>query len=242
MEYYVNPNKQLTVVAGGETFIRSAIRTHFIGVGERYLDIVRRYVLPVYQKGDVLSISEKIIALCQGRVIYRKDVRVGFWARLLARFVLKTPAGFSVGNPLKMQVAIQLAGLPRVLFAAICSAVTKPFGLRGVFYRVVGHDVNGLDGFYGGAYPEYEQMGILNPTGPERVCAEIERELGVLCAIADANDLGVNILARSPGVPFSEEILCQILRDNPAGQDNQQTPFILIRKSAVPPENTRHDQ
>lgn len=239
MEFYTNPHKPLTVEAGGETFIRSAIKTHFIGVGERYLDIVERYVLPVYKPGDILSVSEKIIALCQGRVIYRRDVRVGFWARTLSRFVLKTPAGFSVGNPLKMQVAIYLAGLPRVLFAAFCSAVTKPFGLRGVFYRMVGHDVNGLDGFYGGAYPEYEQMGILNPANPRQVCDEIEQALGVLCMIVDANDLGVNIFAKSDGVHYSDELLCDIIRDNPAGQDNQQTPLILIRKSALPPDGEK---
>ena len=50
--------------------------------------------------------------------------------------------------------------------------------------------------------------------------------------IVDANDLTRDILGKADCVELSDEQLCEIIRDNPAGQDDQCTPFILIRKKA----------
>lgn len=218
------------VEINGSKYERFAVKTHFVEVNEPYLQLARTYISDFTKEGDILAISEKIIALSQGRVIKRSDVKIGFWAKLLSKFVMKTSAGFSVGNVFKMQVAINLAGLPRILFAALCSAVTKPFGIRGVFYKVAGHEINGLDGFYGGAFKEYEELGILNPINTDFVCQNVEDFLGVRATIVDANDLGCNILGKSKGLVNQEDIIFAALKDNPAGQTNQCTPFILIRK------------
>ena len=50
--------------------------------------------------------------------------------------------------------------------------------------------------------------------------------------IVDANDLTRDILGKGDQVTLTDEQLCEIIRDNPAGQDDQCTPFILIRKKA----------
>jgi hypothetical protein len=50
------------------------------------------------------------------------------------------------------------------------------------------------------------------------------------CIIIDANDFTRDILGKSDDVILNDEQLCEIIRDNPAGQDDQCTPFILIRK------------
>jgi len=84
-------------------------------------------------------------------------------ANFLSKFVKKTPHGFSVGNPLKMQIAINLAGLPRILFAAVIAGISKIFGFSGVFYRLAGHQISQIDGFYAEAFPQYGEMGILGP-------------------------------------------------------------------------------
>ncbi|WP_353892754.1 coenzyme F420-0:L-glutamate ligase [Proteinivorax hydrogeniformans] len=210
-------------------FERYAIKTHFITRGEDYIDIVNHYASPLYKNGDTVFIAEKIIAICQDNVIDKDDMKVGFWAKFLSKFVMKTPAGYSVGNEYKMQAAIQLAGLPRILFAAILSAIGKIFGIRGIFYKVAGNNIAGLDGFYGEAFDEYSHIGILNPIKPEKVCQEIEDKLGIANAIVDANDLGIEILGRSDGVHYSNEQMEKMLRDNPAGQEDEQTPLILYR-------------
>jgi hypothetical protein len=46
--------------------------------------------------------------------------------------------GIGLGTPQTMQLAIDEVGAPRILFAAAASAVTKPFGIHGVFYRLAG--------------------------------------------------------------------------------------------------------
>ena len=69
MEFKANEGKSVTIQAMGKTWARHAIQTHFVQVGESYLDLIEKYVLPVYQPGDILSSSEKVIAMCQKRVV-----------------------------------------------------------------------------------------------------------------------------------------------------------------------------
>lgn len=232
MEFTANQNKRVEIETSTGSYLRHAIQTHFVEIGEDYVELVERYVKPLYQEGDILSISEKIIALCQKRIVYRSDIHPGFWAKLLCRFVHVTPAGPGAGTPHKMQLIIMLCGLPRVLFAAACSAVTKLFGKKGVFYKVCGHEVEGIDGLidYDISFKEYVNYGILNPEDPTGVCNEICEKTGVRAMIIDASDLDCVILGKCAGVELTDEQLCELVRDNPAGQDDQCTPFILIRK------------
>ena len=125
-------------------------------------------------------------------------------------------------------------GLPRVLLAAFCSAVTKLFGKKGVFYKVCGHEVDGIDGLidYDISFKEYVDYGILNPENPSGVCDEIYEKTGVKAMIIDASDIDCVILGKCRNVTLTDEQLCEIVRDNPAGQEGQCTPFILIRKKA----------
>ena len=57
--------------------------------------------------------------------------------------------------------------------------------------------------------------------------------------IVDANDFGVEILGKSNGIKsLSNEFLSLLIKDNPAGQSNELTPFILIKKVAKENENS----
>ena len=185
MEFVANESKKVEIETSTGVYQRHAIQTHFVQIGENYIDLIERYVKPLYEEGDLLSISEKVIALCQKRVVYRKDIHPGFWAKLLCRFVHVTPAGPGAGTPHKMQLIIMICGLPRVLLAAFCSAVTKLFGKKGVFYKVCGHEVDGIDGLidYDISFKEYVDYGILNPENPSGVCDEIYEKTGVKAMI-----------------------------------------------------------
>ncbi len=231
MELRVNESKVLCRTVDGVTYERYAIPTRFVNIGDDYIEFMQEFAKPHMQEGDFLSISEKIIALCQKRIVYRKDIHPGFWAKLLCKFVRVTPAGPGAGTPYKMQLIIMLCGLPRVLFAAACSAVTKLFGKKGVFYKVCGHDVDGIDGLidYDISYQEYVNYGILNPENPSGVCNEIEEKLGIPCMIVDACDISVEVLGKSKGLTLSNDTLAEVVRDNPAGQGDECTPIILIR-------------
>lgn len=169
MELKPNENKKLERLVEERCFNRYAIKTHYIQIGEDYIDIIKKYVEPVYEKGDIISISEKIISLCQKRIIYKKDVKLSFLAKFLSKFAMKSDAGIGVDSPYKMQVAIDLCGRIKVIYAAIMAGIGKIFHKKGIFYDIVGQEITGLDGFYGKVFPEYEEFGIRIPEKPNEV-------------------------------------------------------------------------
>ena len=231
MDFYANEGKSVVIEAGGKKYARHAITTHFVQVGESYIDLMEKYVKPLYQPGDIVSSSEKVIALCQGRVVTEDECKPGFWARLLSRFVHQTSAGPGMGLPVKMQFAINICGLGKVIWAAICAGFGKLVGKHGVFYDMLGTEVTGLDGFYGEDIPEYEHMGVRVPSDPDKVCDEVYEKTGIVMMIVDANDLNVELLGKGKALEaWSKEDLLALIADNPAGQDRQLTPFILIRE------------
>ena len=229
MDFYANEGKNVTIEVNGRRYARHAITTHFVQVGESYLDLFEKYVKPVYQPGDIVSSSEKVIAMCQGRVVTEEEVRPGFWAKVLSRCVHQTAAGPGMGLPVKMQFAINVCGLPKILWAAFRAAVDKLRGVHGTFYEIAGIEVSGLDGFYGEDIPEYEHMGVRVPEDPAGVCDEIFEKTGIVSMIVDANDLDVAMLGHCSQLKESDAELLELIQDNPAGQDRQLTPFVLIR-------------
>ncbi|MDD3692295.1 MAG: coenzyme F420-0:L-glutamate ligase [Oscillospiraceae bacterium] len=225
--YYIRGVREVD----GIRYERYAVKTHFIERGEDYIEVVRRYVSPLYKPGDIVSISEKVISMCQDNTVEKKDVRLGFWAKFLSKFATRSNNGIGMDEPYKLQLAINLKGLPLVLWAAFCGAVCRLFGRRGVFYEIVGKDIAGIDGFYNNsAFETYHTLAILNPREPDKVCADIERELGIICTIVDANDIDIEVLGRSPSILDKPlEMICELIRDNPAGQDDELTPFVIVR-------------
>lgn len=230
MELGANENKEILREVNEKKFNRYAIKTHFVKIGENYIDIIEKYIKPIYKAGDFISISEKIISLCQKRVIYRKDMQVSFLAKFLSKFAMSSNAGIGVDSPYKMQVAINLCGRFKVIYAAILAGIGKLFGKNGIFYNIVGQEISGLDGFYGKVFPEYSEYGIRIPENSNEVCDEIYNKLGIKAMIVDANDFNVEILGKSNCIEYDDKALKQIIKDNPAGQSRQLTPIILIRE------------
>lgn len=230
MELGANENKEILREVNGKKFNRYAIKTHFVKIGENYINIIEKYIKPIYKAGDFISISEKIISLCQKRVIYKKNMQVSFLAKFLSKFAMSSNAGIGVDSPYKMQVAINLCGRFKVIYAAILAGIGKLFGKKGIFYNIVGQEISGLDGFYGKVFPEYSEYGIRIPENSNEVCDEIYNKIGINSMIVDANDFNVEILGKSNCIEYDDKALEQIIKDNPAGQSRQLTPIILIRE------------
>ena len=225
--YYV---RGLMEVNGGR-YERYGIQTHFIEKGEDYIEILRKYVSPLYQEGDVVTLGEKVISMCQGNIVTMDEVKVGFWAKFLSKFAYRSATGTGLSEPYKLQLTIDLKGLPLVLWASFCSAVGKLFGKRGVFFEIVGRDIAGIDGFYPHSqFDAYKTTAVLSSSDPNGVCADIYEKLGISCVLVDANDIDVEVLGKSPDLNETPDVeLADRIRDNPAGQDDELTPFILIR-------------
>ena len=128
-----NPGKKPAIAANGNIFLRLPVRTRFITIGDDLAQILREYALPQLQSGDLLCISEKVVSLCQRRVIPREDIHPGFWANLLCRFVHRTPAGPGAGTPHKMQLCIMQCTLPRVLLPHSALPSQSPWGSKESF-------------------------------------------------------------------------------------------------------------
>ena len=177
---------------------------------------------------DVVAVSEKAVAICQGRSYPVDEVHARPLARTLSRFVGRTASGIGLGIPATMELAIREAGEARILTATAAAAVTKPFGVKGVFYRVAGPAVRAIDGPTRGTIPPYDGHAKMGPEDPEGVGARAgRRRWASASAIIDANDIGVNVLGVSSGV--DPALVESLLRDNPLGQGAQQTPVALLR-------------
>lgn len=152
-------------------------------------------------------------------------------AKFLARFASTNDgAGIGVHNVYKMQVAIMLCGKPKILYAALAAGLGRLQGKRGVFYEIAGPEVAGLDGFYSTYFGDYKNFGILSPKEPDKAAAKVEQETGIHCCIADINDFGGDVLAVSPQAPMDKPLLQKLLKDNPAGNGKEMTPFVLMRE------------
>ena len=186
------------------------------------------------QEGDIVCVAESVVAITQQRAYKISDIQPRFTARLLSRFVSRTPAGIGLGMPETMQLAVQEVGAPRLYLAAAVSAITRTLGRKGDFYRIAGERARGIDGPTSGTLPPYNEYATLIPNNPRETAQDIEvcidEELGIRVevVIVDANDIGVNILgARDRDQELLTRTLCA---DNPMGQGHEQTPVMIARK------------
>lgn len=214
----------------GKKYRRFAIQTHFVEVGESKTALVEQYVRPLYHQGDVLSFGAKVMCMCSGNVRTRDQVTPGFFAKLMWRFAGINSTGVGMHEPYKLQLVIDMVGLPRVLLAAFLSAVTRPFGVKGVFYRVCGKGVGGIDGFYfRSSFKRYHELATINPPNPDELCDELAEATGIPVVLMDANDIQRDQLGKSKNFPLTNEQIQDAMRDNPSGQGDELTPLILIR-------------
>ena len=114
---------------------------------------IREYAADLVRPGDILFVTEKIVAITQGRSYLVEDIHPRPLARFLSRFVVKTSYGIGLGMPETMEMALRECGVPRILFAAAVSAVTKAFGRKGDFYRIAGDKARAIDGPTSGTIP-----------------------------------------------------------------------------------------
>ncbi len=182
-------------------------------------------------------LSEKVVAITQQRSFFLWDIEVTPAARLLSRHVTRTPAGIGLGSPFTMQLAIDEAGLARVLLASAAGALGRLAGRRGLFYTVVGGDVRAIDGPTEYSVHPANMSAKLAPKDPSAVAATISAALREVLpgpvadtfggtVIIDANDLGCNVLGTDATAPVAR--LEQAFADNPLGQGAERTPIGIV--------------
>ena len=231
-DYIVNDGKNEVREVDGVKYRRLAIRTHLITIEDDIVDVVMKYAPPeTLEPGDFFFITEKAVGCTQGRAIKLSDIHPRPLARFLSNHVTKTPAGIGLGMPETMEMALQEVGTPRILLAAAAGALGKLLGRRGWFYVVAGRKAASIDGPCSYTIPPYNEYVSLAPAEPDEVARRIADAIGYPVAIADLNDLGGEILGTSDP-KMDRALLVRILKDNPLGQEGQQTPMGIIRRVA----------
>jgi len=226
-----NKNKNLIKEYQGNEFYRYPVQTRTIFPDDNLEMLLHEYCDDELQDGDVLALAESVIAITQGRAYKFSEIRYGFFASLLSRFVTKTPSGIGLGTPQTMQLAINEVGILRILFAAFVAGITKPFGIKGMFYRIAGERARGIDGPTKNTLPPYNEYASLLPKNPNTVLKDLRRSFSdkkIQFCIVDANDLGVNLIG-SYKKNFAS-FMKAMFADNPLGQGSESTPFLIIRK------------
>lgn len=213
-------------------FVTDRLETFFVTLRKAKADHTNIWERPWH-----LFMSEKIVAISQGRSYFIWDIKPGLFARLLSKFVVKTPHGIGLGSPWTMQLAIREAGLPRILFASLGGVVGKLLGHKGWFYILAGGDVRAIDGpTEYSVYPS-NVSAKLPPKDPDLVAQQLTDAIkGTLppeltanfrgVVVIDANDLGRNVLGHNVVMENGE--LEAIFADNPLGQGSERTPLCVV--------------
>ena len=227
-----NEDRELYATLNGVVYARHPVRTHLVTTADDASDVVTRYVGTLGEDVRLVAVSERMVAITQGRSYPIKDIRAGRLARLLERFVTRPGYGIGLGSAETMELAIREVGAPRILLAAAASAVTRPFGIHGIFYRVAGPQAKAIDGPTSYTIPPYNQAATLGPKDPDGAARALAASLGAPVAIIDANDAGCAVLGASPGV--DRRFVERLFADNPLGQAREQTPVSVVREVPWP--------
>ncbi|MGN7968178.1 coenzyme F420-0:L-glutamate ligase [Microbacterium sp. 22296] len=225
-----NAGKALTRTVEGTSYARIPIRTRVVMPGDDLDAFILEYAKDAVQPGDLLFVTEKIVAITQGRSYKLDSITPRKLALFLSKYVTRTPYGIGLGMPETMEMALRECGTPRILIAAAVSAVTKALGRKGDFYRIAGDKARAIDGPTSGTIPPYNQAVVLGPERPREVAARLKSLLGgdLQVAVVDINDLGGNILGSTMD-KAGEKRLVAILKDNPLGQGHESTPLGIVR-------------
>lgn len=229
MELNPNPKKNLVIEIDGKKYARYPVRTHVITPEDKDLaSLVEKYVKTDLESGDFVFMGEKAIAISQGRAYPKDTIKPSGLAKFLVRYVTKTPIGIGLGSPETMQLAIDEVGVPRIVVAAFFGAIAKVFGMKGVFYMIAGEQASSIDGAADYVMPPYNKYVSKGPARANEVAQEVSSRIGVPFAIVDACDFGVKVLGASNGM--DKNFMVKVLKDNPLGQTNEQTPIGIIRE------------
>ncbi len=209
------------------------IRTRLILESDEPVEIAKTYAGSVVEPGDILCISSCVVAVMEGRMLMEGCVESTLLAKLIARAVAgehkMVPYGASapMANPLSVQTALEEVGSLRVIVATLVGALGKAIGKKGWFYLICGPQAAQVDDVLG-ALPPYDCYSIMGAKDPFAVAQKVADTLGIEAAIVDAHDLGIAwAVGYSRGVNPGD--LERLMADNPAGNQDQQTPLVVVR-------------
>jgi F420-0:gamma-glutamyl ligase-like protein len=226
-----NKDKEISIKVDNISVYRYPVRTTLVKKGDDIVTIIskeaNKYLPNINKTNKAIVISEKAVAVSQGRGIPIKDIHPSRLAKFLSHYVTKTPYGIGLGMPETMELAIQEIGIPRTLLAFFVAAITKPIGIKGMFYVIAGDKARSIDGPTPHTIPPYNTYAVMGPKNPNKVAKQISAKCNnTPVVIIDANDMGQNILGSYNTKDL--DLIKKSFKDNPLGQSSQQTPMAIV--------------
>ncbi len=217
---------------GSRIFERMAVKTHMVSIGESLTDTIQRYAAADITPSSIICLSEKFVTICQGNVRHISEVHDSALARLIVKYVTKHKNDIGYSHPKKMQVAIELAGYPRMVAAMILGGLSKLILRRkGDFYRIAGHRISEIDGFNPEAMKPFDEYAMLPPLRPNETCDELAAKFNCGCYIIDGNNINVEVIGASKNLQqlgLDRAIARELMLDNPMGQNDELTPIFIL--------------
>lgn len=233
-DFKPNPGKSLEIEADGVTYLRLPVKTPLLTEKDDIMAFIAKYAAPYLRPTDLFFVSEKVVAVTQGRVININEIKPTWFSRFLAHRVhnnygTKDFKGFGHGTPMAMQLFVEEAGYPRIILAAAVAAITRPLGIKGAFYYISGKRAKSIDCPMSFSILEYAHYAKLAPNDPDGVARSIKEKFGVETVILDANYRGAFSLGKSTRA-ITEKFILALFKDNPLGQSDEMTPFCIVRR------------
>jgi len=202
-----------------------AIKTDLLGCFDNPVSTVIEYCKGIVEKNDILTIGESPLAIMQNRYISPQNLEYSLFSKALCYFFHPTS---SLATACGMQLLINRIGVTRITFALFVGFLFKLIGIKGMFYRLTGSESSLIDDISGTVTP-YDKSIVMGPLNADLFCKEVSNYLNIDVAVVDVNDLGdVKVLASSNKTV--NKILKRNLISNPAGNGDEKTPIVLIRK------------
>ncbi|WP_283138346.1 tetratricopeptide repeat protein [Rhizohabitans arisaemae] len=203
---------------------RIPVRTPMISFRTGITEVVDTATAMIRRPGDVIAFSESAAAAGQGRMLPLELVDPSLMAAVLCRFVGKIGP---LSSPAGMQGAIMEVGRAKVALGAVAGAVGRLLGRRGWFYRVTGPATAMIDDV-AACMPPHDHHLIFGPSEADALSEQLAAALRCGVAVVDANHRsGATIIGASREV--DRNWLVTALADNPAGNEDEQTPVVIIR-------------
>jgi N-acetylmuramoyl-L-alanine amidase len=209
---------------------RIPLRTHLLSEKDDIVEVITIYTRGIAEPGDMIAVSESVVAITQGRIVLPEEIIPGMLANFLCRFPGKDG---SLATPHAMQVAINEVGRNKILLGALAAGFGKMVCRKGDFYRVAGRDLSLIDDI-AGTMPPYDKHIVLGPKNSHEVVSKIKEATGIDALVVDVNNARcVDIIATTAQI--DPEVIRQSLLDNPFGNNDQRTPIVVIKAAEIHP-------
>lgn len=179
-------------------------------------------------KGVAVCIAESLIAIIQGRVGCVYSIVPSSSAQLFNHYFNEDS---SLSSPYALELVLRDIGFLRFYFSLYPGIIGKALRKKGWFYIFAGRKAAAVDDA-GGTVRPYDKFVVLAPDKPDEISMKIKNKINqsgfeIDVFIVDANDLGKVDILGSTNRGMNEEII-GYLKNNPQGNDDEQTPIVFI--------------